>query len=335
MLPLRTLLSLVGALLGLQSTLLFHDLKHGLESETMSAAPATVELVDTTTTPRLPARNISSGIVSVEAEDRIYHNKRLSPVVVAKYRLVFFDVPKVASSAWMLLLQRLSGVNTTLTTKGFSSKNSQLMLRCLHEPKCNGLTYLFQLNITYATRIMNDASWTKATFVRNPHERLVSAYLNKGLQTRFEWIQGSCCRKTMDCIGGQENRSTFEYFVDFITSDVCRNDHWSPQSERIDDKHWPLINFVGSMEDLEQDAKLLLKRIGAWEDHGVTGWGQQGADPIFGARGSDGRAHSSGAAEQMYSFYRSSAATSDLYERVTQYYRSDYNHSILKLSPRM
>jgi len=50
---------------------------------------------------------MASAVIPVNASHLIYHSKRLSPVVLPQYRLIFFDVPKVASTAFMILFQKM------------------------------------------------------------------------------------------------------------------------------------------------------------------------------------------------------------------------------------
>jgi len=269
---------------------------------------------------------IQQTAVSVKEKDLIYQrSKRLSPVIVEKYRLVFFHVPKVASTAFMILLQKMSGVDRSALEHPHR----------VHHPTFSKLRYLYHFNISRATQIMNDPGWIRATFVRNPHERLLSAYLDKGIGTRFDWIRDSCCRRWRDCIGPDREDQTFEKFVDFVLNDTCRNDHWYPQTERIDAKFWPSINFVGHMETLQDDTRLMLVRAGAWADYGATGWGSKGADPVFARSTREGRGHARDTASQMPAYYNQSLPSSSqgtLYDRVAHYYEVDYSHSMLGLS---
>jgi len=163
----------------------------------------------------------------------------------------------------------------------------------------------------------------------------------------FRWIRHSCCGRfgTKQCLFPEAGGFSFEAFVAGVigvgTKPGCRNDHWFPQSERIDDLHWPLLNFVGHMETLEQDAKLLLERIGAWRDYGASGWGSNGTDPVFSMANREGRHHAHDAARRMEEYYRlpqkliggsnstANAPSSSLFDRVMEYYRSDYSHPIL------
>jgi len=47
-------------------------------------------------------------------------------------------------------------------------------------------------------------------------------------------------------------------------------------------KVWKLMDFVGSFNNVQNDTKDLLKRIGAWDQYG-TGWGPDENEDIFGA----------------------------------------------------
>jgi len=288
-----------------------------------------------------PARRIvdnshnTASMIPVLADDLIYKSKRLAPVVLTKYKLVFFDVPKVASSAFMILFQRMEGVD----------RSKLQHPKRVHHPKHNGLRYLYQFSLENATRMMNDPTWTRATFVRNPHERLLSAYFDKGIGTQFKWIRSSCCKRTKDCM--TPDRRRFRDFVDLAIGN-CRNDHWFPQSQRVDDKFWPLVNFVGRMDALQQDAEALLRRVRAWDEYGATGWGSSGNDPVFQPDAADGRGHASRVSTRSqistYYFYddindstsgypnrKKKKFSRDLYDNVYKYYEADYNHPVLGL----
>jgi len=91
----------------------------------------------------------------------------------------------------------------------------------LHQPKRNKLSYLSYryFNLTYANSMLLDPKWTKALFVRNPHERLVSAYLDKGI--RSDEVTRSCCRKTRNC--WKEDKS-FRHFV-YSIMEKCNNSY--------------------------------------------------------------------------------------------------------------
>jgi hypothetical protein len=55
----------------------------------------------------------------------------------------------------------------------------------------------------------------------------------------------------------------------------------------MEGRYWPFIDFVGHLETAAIDTKALLMELGvrAWEDYGASGWGINGAEPIFHSTG--------------------------------------------------
>ena len=68
-------------------------------------------------------------------------------------------------------------------------------------------------------------------------------------------------------------------FLELIEN--CYSTHWAPISERMEEKYWPYINFIGSLENVAEDSHKLLERVGAWDEVGKTGWGATGTEAIF------------------------------------------------------
>lgn len=258
---------------------------------------------------------------------RIYSFIYASPVVLEDYKLIFFNIPKVACSTWKLLFHRMIGQEMQ---EGYRWED-------LHDPKLNKLKHLFDYNITYVNQIMTDPTWTRAVFLRNPHERCLSAYKDKGFHNDAEYILNACCAKTRDCFP-KENR-TFEDFLNLI--DTCRNGHWSPFTEYLgeDKKVWKYMNFIGHMDPghmdpdrVQKDAKALLEKLGAWEEYGATGWGRNGTEAIFArdpqiGRGTPGRGHGTGSSELFSQYFGSQ----HIFDRVTAYYQDDYDEPSLGL----
>jgi hypothetical protein len=136
-----------------------------------------------------------------------------------------------------------------------------------HNPATNGLTYLSDLNVSRANQLVNDPSWTKALFVRDPCKRFVSAYYDKIVKHPYYH---------------KRLKLTFPEFVTKVEGGF-KDIHWMPQCDVIDCYKWlPEMDFVGRVENAHADAKRLLQRIGAWDDHGATGWGATGNQTIFG-----------------------------------------------------
>jgi hypothetical protein len=64
------------------------------------------------------------------------------------------------------------------------------------------------------------------------------------------------------------------------------------------------MNFVGHMESLTVDSERLLRKIGAWEAYGRSGWGSGGNQSIFtdGAGETEARRHATKANERLRQF---------------------------------
>jgi hypothetical protein len=224
------------------------------------------------------------------------------PIVVEKFKLVFFTIRKTGCTVWKQLFRRMMGYDDWRT---FSDSGNY---------RTNGLVYLHSYfhdnnntnnNLTTpqaaATHIMNSPDYTRAMFVRDPKERFLSAYLDKAVRNP-EYFDRYCCRRRgpkrtlkPECRRrrGNGNGSTtttnntkppyteFTNFVALTRGDFCRDSHWGLQSDRVEAKYFPLLDFLGHLETAHRDAKVLLQRIGAWDDYGKSGWGLHGNESIF------------------------------------------------------
>lgn len=94
----------------------------------------------------------------------------------------------------------------------------------------------------------------------------------------------------------------------------------------MEDKYWPYINFVGHMENMTDDAEALLRRVGAWEKFGATGWGPSKTEPIF--HGRSGRKHATNATQKLRHYLTPSDELI-----LDRWYAPDYNHSVMGLEP--
>ena len=173
------------------------------------------------------------------------------PVVVVQYRLIFFTTPKVACTGFKQLLSRMLGVNETKTS--------------VHNPKTNKLTYLSAYPFETAYAMLRNNSWTKAIFFRSPVKRFVSGYYDKIQRTAPEIDLATFVSKV-------EHGWHHKLEV-----------HWKSQCEYVHkcDAILPFINFIGDFDNLSNDTRRLLERVGAWEEYGRTGWGDDGGKCIF------------------------------------------------------
>lgn len=249
----------------------------------------------------------------LESTDYIYGGEHWdsAPIVLEDFKLVFFTTPKVGCTTWKQLFRRMMGYSN------WRAENTGNMLPW--NPKTNGLKYLYHYNLTYASEIMSSPEWTRAIFVRDPKERFLSAYLDKAVKNR-DYLARKCCQWKKECI--QSAKASLEGF--FELAQECPDPHWAPQHNRVDEKFWPAINFVGHMETMAEDAEKLLLQVGAWE-YGQSGWGKDGKQAIFRAEGGEsGRKHATNAKENMQAYF-----TPRLEAKVDLYYGKDYRNAVL------
>ena len=248
--------------------------------------------------------------LSVAASDYIYRRGLIdgAPIVVEEYRLVVFTTPGIGSTTLKKLCRRMMGASN------WNKHNKALP----HDPTLNGLRYLWDMSEKRAATILASDEWTKAVFVRDPKERLLSAYLSKSPHHTAEHVRDVCCPKTRECAS---DKLSFDEFVE-VTSQ-CLDPVWMAQAQRMEEKYWPFINFVGRLdvaEDDEGSIKALLTRVGGWEAFGASGWGPNGKMTVL---------HSNERVDpdMMSVFY-----TKDVDERVEALYAVDYSHPTLGLS---
>jgi hypothetical protein len=238
-----------------------------------------------------------------------------SPVVIEEYKLIFFTSAKVGCTVWKQLFRRIMG------EKDWKAQATKNLLPW--NPKINGLKYLYDYDRETASHMMSSPEYTRAIFVRESKERLLSAYLDKGV-TNSWFMHNKCCPSTWDCT--EIAKESLSSFFDLIQT--CKNEHWSSQSQRMQDKYWAYINFVGNMESVAADGERLLRQVGAWEEFGMSGWGEEGNMSMFEAKaGGSGRLHATNARDRLRVHY-----TPELERKVELYYAADYNNPVMNLT---
>ena len=177
-----------------------------------------------------------------------------------KNKILFCALQKVASSTWLRLLEHVLGIaggnrwDVFPRFSEYSEKERSLKLK----------TYF------------------KFFFVREPLERLLSAYKHKFVQTphyskeiRKVMVQAL---RPQDYEPHGENFVSFSEFVQYFSSNVSRNQHWR-QYEKI--CHPCAINydFIGHFETMGDDGPVVLKLAGI-DDRATF-------PPIYKSTGSD------------------------------------------------
>eukprot|EP00977_Amphora_coffeiformis_P025843 scaffold22432_cov168-Amphora_coffeaeformis.AAC.23 len=253
----------------------------------------------------------------VQPDDIVYDTEgwESSPIVLQEYKLIFFTTAKVACTTWKQLFRRMMGYENWFVegTEDYLPWN----------PQTNGLKYLNNYDRAAATEMMTSPEWTRAIFLRDPKERLLSAFLDK-VKKEPEVVLNTCCYWERDCIS---SGTTFHEFTRLAFQ--CQNEHWTPQRKRMEEKYWPYINFVGYMDSIAKDSRELLEKIGAWKEYGATGWGEDRTKAIFHSQaGSAGRMHATSARDRLKQYY-----TPDTELEVEEFYREDYMNPYTKLIP--
>lgn len=181
-----------------------------------------------------------------------------------KYRVLFCLIPKVSATTWRRMFLSMSG--KVPKRRIFNLTNSEIF----HQ-----MYYLYDTLQNYDQegvkfRLKN---YTKVIFVRDPLERLLSAYRSKFVNTRqFDQIYGariiSNFRQNYTKIQNTNSSTvTFLEFVKFVTEKERtwfqeKNLHWSP--------YWDVCypctvnyDYIGKFENLVDEANDILRYIGA------------------------------------------------------------------------
>ncbi|XP_061707641.1 carbohydrate sulfotransferase 11 [Cydia pomonella] len=193
---------------------------------------------------------------------------RLEHILVDEHRkLLYCYVPKVACTNWKRVLMILAGKwnNTNVLSIPGSLAHSPGMFRNLSSVSKQDRDYMLE-------------SYHKMIIVRNPFERLLSAYRNKleGDTPSAKYFQDRVGRRIIRTYRQNPsneslelgNDVTFKEFALFLTNrseelaDVVNNEHWQPITSLC---HPCLIKYtlVGKYETLLDDSLLALHTINA------------------------------------------------------------------------
>lgn len=184
-----------------------------------------------------------------------------------EHRFVFFSVPKVACTQWIQLMMRIGGAEDWQDDP--HGREDRPFLSALSPAEC--------------TDIINDPTWTKAVFLRDPVERFLSAYLDKivrvpGARRYYFDTEGEVPLEQFISFALEPDRHSSPHRGLGPATDA----HWRPQSllggigKFIDS-----FQFVGDFRFLQVHTRVLLERLGLWEEFGAGGWGPSGEEPMF------------------------------------------------------
>ena len=180
-------------------------------------------------------------------------------LVSSRYKALFCYVPKVASGNWKSVFLVLEGhFNTTKINR--SIVHHVRLLDALRRHSRSEVVRMLQ-------------TFKKIAFVRDPMERIVSAYQNKFAQdyegrTYHHKYGKSIIMKYRKHFTGEvtnEHYTKFNEFVQYLidlTPNESRNEHWERQHKLCS----PCVinyDFIGKYDTLKSDAARALELMGA------------------------------------------------------------------------
>lgn len=160
--------------------------------------------------------------VLIHKDDYIYKRDLnlfdAAPIIMPEYKLVFFSIPKVACTTFKFLFRRMMGI------KDWDNQDFKLILP--HNPQYNNLKYLWDYDLEQANEMMTSPEWTRAIFVREPKQRLLSAFLDKAIGDDGWHVLKTCCHEALDCKGieGKDVKDLVE---------MCHLDAWDSRHNKI------------------------------------------------------------------------------------------------------
>lgn len=196
---------------------------------------------------------------SSAGEQRVSQRQVSRVYVEDRYRLLYCEVPKAGCSNWKRVLMVLGGSATSTRKIPHDAAHYANHLRRLDSYDRAGITARLR-------------SYTKVLFVREPFERLVSAFRDKFESPNSYYhpvfgrpiiskYRANATRTALRTGAGVTFREFVQYLLD-VRRPVGMDIHWEPVSQLCS----PCVlryNFIGKFESLEEDANFLLQSVGA------------------------------------------------------------------------
>lgn len=192
--------------------------------------------------------------------ERHVSRRQVSRVYVEdRSRLLYCEVPKAGCSNWKRVLMVLGGSATSPRDIPHDAVHYANRLRRLDSYDGTGI----------AQRLR---SYTKVLFVREPFERLVSAFRDKFESPNSYYhpvfgrpiisrYRANASRSALRTGAGVTFREFVQYLLD-VRRPVGMDIHWEPVSQLCHPCRLR-YNFIGKFESLQEDADILLHHVGA------------------------------------------------------------------------
>ena len=178
------------------------------------------------------------------------------------YHFIYCPIPKVACSSFKRLAVQLSNLEN-------KEEILKLPSRLLHSYVAHNLTFFanYNSNRQEAMKLLDNNEYFKFAIVRNPWDRLTSAYLNKFITPVDLRASASPGKEVVEKFYREkglkpdwEKAITFRQFVDYllVNKDEDIDGHWRPQHLFLNNTK---LDFIGRFENLIEDFEYIKKRL--------------------------------------------------------------------------
>ncbi|KAL3784242.1 hypothetical protein HJC23_013529 [Cyclotella cryptica] len=190
-------------------------------------------------------------------------------ILFPSVKMAFCGIPKVGITQWIQFLRFTFGAKDYLSSPHI-------------KPEVFAMRY-DKMNEEAQMKILNDPEWKFVAFLRDPAERLLSAYLDKVATKQLE-------RDHFQKMHGLNRTLSFGEFLNILAEtppsqscrsgggndlntlrgvNWCTNPHWRPQTFSCGlSEFLPRFSFVGSLNFIETQARIILQHVGLWNDYG-------------------------------------------------------------------
>ena len=168
-----------------------------------------------------------------------------------KNSYVYFEVPKAACSTIKTTLQEIDA-------KSFGSHIPEKKTEVIHNKNDSPLLSPKDIGFEKFKELLIDKNIFKFSFVRNPFDKVLSAYLNK-----IKNYAGKEKKEITDILGIDIHEEIgFDQFIYAIekTTPYNMNPHWRPQTNQL---FYDLVkyDFIGRLENFDKDFQMVLNKI--------------------------------------------------------------------------
>lgn len=209
------------------------------------------------------AKQLAS-LIEAARQDDAHQSFSYHGWVVREYKCLCMTIPKVACTTVKVTLYHLAGNPVPAQSNDVHGLDARL--------------FVGKYSTEEIIEILTSPEWVRFCFVRNPYDRLLSAYkskiTNRG-DTQYWWLQNAI-RERFKYPDGNRCRANMVTFADFVhfLSDCGGKVRYELKPDAIFDGHFnaqtrilrqDLIDydFIGRFENFADDFRAVLKRFGA------------------------------------------------------------------------